>query len=417
MKKLLVLGGNYVEQDIVIHAQQLGYYVIVTDNHTNIEDSPAKQIANEGWNISWADIDSLEKECRKSSVDGVFAGFSEFRVDCMIQLCERLGLPCYITKEQLEITRDKVAFKTELKKYNVPVVPEFKSDDDILFPVIVKPTDRAGSIGIRVANNISELADAIHEARQKSPTGSYIIEKYMTGSIKIDAYYVIIDDIIYFVGSNDTLMCPPQKGHEVMQSAWLYPSRFEHIYLDKVDDKFRSFLKGIGIRNGYITLSAFIDKNEDVYVFETGFRMSGELSYYYTEEVYAINYLDYLIEFSLGNPIDKYRISGNKISENKCLSINFFANDCKVSKISLPQIEKGDVFKNYTVENEIIRNNDSIVLKKVAMSIVFGNTNTILSKSKQICDNYMLICDSQMSQIYYKPDTKILEEFTTGQNL
>ena len=239
----------------------------------------------------------------------------------------------------------------------------------------------------------------------------------MTDSIKIDAYYVIIDDIIYFVGSNDTLMCPPQKGHEVMQAAWFYPSRFEHIYLDKVDDKFRSFLKGIGIRNGYITLSAFIDKNEDVYVFETGFRMSGELSYYYTKEVYAINYLDYLIEFSLGNPIDNYRISGNKISENKCLSINFFANDCKVSKISLPQIEKGDVFKNYTVENEIIRNYESIVLKKVAMSIVFGNTNTILSKSKQICDNYMLICDSQMSQIYYKPDTKILEEFTTGQNL
>lgn len=411
MKKLLILGGNYVEQDVVIHAQQLGHYVIVTDSHTNWQDSPAKQIADEGWNISWADIDLLEIECRKKSIDGVFAGFSEFRVDCMIQLCERLGLPCYITKEQLEITRNKLTFKNELKKYNVSLVPEYKHGANVSFPVIVKPTDRAGSIGIRVVESESELNDAINEAKQKSPTGSYIIEKYMASCMKIDVYYVIIEDVIYFIGSNDTLMCPPEKGHEIMQAAWHFPSCSEKIYLDKVDEAIRSFLKGIGIHNGYITLSAFIDENNDVFVFETGFRLSGELSYYFTEKVYGINYLDFMIELSLGNSVEKYRLTGDKISDSNCLAINFFATDGRVAKVLLPQISQTDVFKNYTIENEVISNKGSVVMKKAAMCMVFGDTETILQKSKHICDTFMIANDSQMDIIYYKPNLEILKDF------
>ena len=162
MKKLLVLGGNHIEKDVVTHAQNMGYYVIVTDNHENLNDSPAKQIANEGWNISWSDLDTLELKCRDVGVDGVLAGFSEFRVENMIKLCERLNLPCYINLEQLDITRDKLKFKQELQKFNVPLVPEYDNPQNVTFPVIVKPTDRAGSIGIIVAYTQDELTYAIN---------------------------------------------------------------------------------------------------------------------------------------------------------------------------------------------------------------------------------------------------------------
>ena len=412
MKKLLVLGGNHIEKDVVTHAQNMGYYVIVTDNHEDLKDSPAKQIANEGWNISWSDLDTLELKCRDVGVDGVLAGFSEFRVENMIKLCERLNLPCYINLEQLDITRDKLKFKQELQKYNVPLVPEYDNPQNVTFPVIVKPTDRAGSIGIRVAYTQDEVTDAINEAKQKSPTGSYIIEKYMAGCTKIDAYYIIVNDNIVFVGSNDTLMCPPEKGHEVMQSAWFFPSKKESVYLQKVDSSFRSFLKGIGVHNGYITLSAFIDENGDVFVFETGFRLSGELSYYYTERKYGVNYLDFLIDFSLGNPIDKYSITSDPISEDTCLSINFFGRDGRIKDVILPQYAEGDVLKNYTIEHEEINNHDAIIFKKIAMSMSFGTIDQVLLKSQKICDSISCLDDNNNEQIYYKPNLQSLKKLT-----
>ena len=61
MKKIiLILGGDYLEIEIVKRAKSLGYYTIVTDNHYDWMLSPAKQMADEGWNISWSDIDALD---------------------------------------------------------------------------------------------------------------------------------------------------------------------------------------------------------------------------------------------------------------------------------------------------------------------------------------------------------------------
>ena len=76
MKRLLVLGGNYTEFVIVKRAKALGVYTIVTDNHADWSLSPAKQIADEAWNISWSDIDALYRKCSETEVDGILAGFS-----------------------------------------------------------------------------------------------------------------------------------------------------------------------------------------------------------------------------------------------------------------------------------------------------------------------------------------------------
>lgn len=43
MKKLLILGGNYIEENIVKAAKELGFYTITTDNHSDWNLSPAKK--------------------------------------------------------------------------------------------------------------------------------------------------------------------------------------------------------------------------------------------------------------------------------------------------------------------------------------------------------------------------------------
>ena len=80
-------------------------------------------------------------------IDGSTAGYSEIRVENLIKLCDRLSLPCFITEDQLEITRNKDSFKRECEKCGVPTVFEYSPQAKKMeYPVIVKPVDRGGSI-------------------------------------------------------------------------------------------------------------------------------------------------------------------------------------------------------------------------------------------------------------------------------
>lgn len=50
-KKLLILGATAGEISLVKRAQKYGIYVIVTDNHTDYTLAPAKNVADEAWDI------------------------------------------------------------------------------------------------------------------------------------------------------------------------------------------------------------------------------------------------------------------------------------------------------------------------------------------------------------------------------
>ena len=86
MKKLLILGATYNENVIIERARKKGIYTIVTDNNLDYSLSPAKYLADEAWDISWSDIDTLYLKCKENKIDGVIAGFSEFRIENMIKL-------------------------------------------------------------------------------------------------------------------------------------------------------------------------------------------------------------------------------------------------------------------------------------------------------------------------------------------
>ena len=104
MNKLLVLGTSLGSIEIVETAGEMGYYTIVTDN-LNPDRSPAKKVADEYWMNSTNELDLLEKRCREEKVNAIFAGISEFNLDRVKNLTERLGLPCYIEEAAWKYAR------------------------------------------------------------------------------------------------------------------------------------------------------------------------------------------------------------------------------------------------------------------------------------------------------------------------
>lgn len=334
-KKLLVLGATAGEVSLVKRAQQFGAYVIVTDYHQDWLLSPAKYAADEAWDVSWSDIDTLKKLCIEHHVDGVTAGYSEFRVENMIKLCEQLSLPAYSTMEQLEITRDKIKFKDACRKYHIPVVHEYSRVEEVnRFPVIVKPVDRAGSIGISVATSPEELQRAYDYAMEMSVTKQVIMEDFIHTGNKIDLYYGVEDGEITLLSGCDTINAADNGFERVVQSAWLYPMRKQDIVLAKADQAVRSMIRGMGIRYGCIFYSGFILPDDEVVFFECGFRMEGAHQYEYVHRRGLMNFLDIFIFHALTgstqavprNPVVNDRL--------KSVVVNVYGKRGRVGKIA-----------------------------------------------------------------------------------
>lgn len=333
-KKLLVLGATFSEVELIKRAHELGIYVIATDNNLDRTISVAKNYADEAWDISWSDLDTLEAKCREHGIDGVIAGWSEFRVENTIKLCERLGLPCYCTMDQLEITRNKRLFKNECILNGVPVVNEYKSPEEVTsFPVIIKPVDRAGSIGISVATNKEELDRAYQYAMDLSVCKDVIIEDYVTNAVKIDSYYIIMDGEIVFVSTDDVILAKDNGTEKVVQSGWVLPSRRQAMYLEKVDPAIRKMLKHMGIQNGYIFFSGFANDQGYFAMFEAGFRLCGGYLHHYFAKKGIVNNIDIFLFHALTGSVKDVEWGEDKNSDLKCATVNLYAKAGTIGKI------------------------------------------------------------------------------------
>lgn len=406
-KKLLILGGSLTEIFIIERARKMGIYTIVSDQYTDRTICPAKNFADEAWGISWKDIDTLYTKCIENDVDGVLAGFSEFRVDSMIRLCKRLKTPTYITSEQLFKTSDKTEFKHLCEQYSVPTVPTYDKDSEAIeFPVIVKPVDRGGSIGISVVYNIEEYKEAIDTALSLSPSGKVIVEKYMGDSMKFDVYYIIQHGEPILFTSNDTEMCPRMKGQEILQAGWVFPSKYQENYIQKVDTPVKNMLKGLGINNGYITISGFVDEKENMYIFETGFRLSGDFSFKFTERFLNFNYIDQLIEQAIYGDITPIT-NLEKLSNNESymLVVNYFANNGIINSVSgEEEIHKDSTLELVNYINSKEFDSHGGLLRKAAMLYCYGNSKASLNKKyREIFNTYDVTNPDGESLVYYRP--------------
>ncbi len=415
--KLLILGATAGETTLVKRAQELGLYVVVTDNHTDYSFSPAKLVADEVWNISWSDIDTLEKLCREHNIKGVTAGYSEFRVDCMIQLCKRLGQPSYCNDEQLEITRDKIKFKKCCIDNGVPVVRDYASEQDVdHFPVIVKPTDRAGSIGISIASNKDELSKACEYALEKSVEKKIIIEDFIENQTKIDLYYAVEKGEVTLITSCDTINAKNNGRDRVVQSAWLYPSRKEDVILERTDSSIRKMIASMGIEFGCIFFSGFINENDDIVFFECGFRLEGGHQYNYVANKGPYNYLDLFIYHAMG--WDTANIEHKHIDNTiHCVTLNIYAKQGILSRID--NLDKISEMPTCALAMQIGRigdecNEEQAILTKIALVQHVSEDAKELQEAVEQSNKLFIASDESDNDIVYdRIDSSIIADWWT----
>ncbi len=304
-KRLLILGATGLICDAVAIAKDLGIYTVVTDYYSN---APAKKIADKSYDVSTTDIDALEKIAHEENIDGIFTGFSDVNLHSALDLCERLNMPFYATREQIAVTTNKLQFKELCRKFNVPTVPQYELDSRCLpehlskikYPVMVKPADSYASKGCRVCQNEDELKIAVEQALTFSAAGQVIVERYMDASFCEDVgiCYMFVDGTPYLVYNGDRHTNTQQKGMAPLTSAVIAPSAFVDEYMQTTDANTKEMFKSLGMKNGRASIQAFHDA-DGYYFYEMGFRLTGGRQYFVVNEEYGTNEVIALIEYAL----------------------------------------------------------------------------------------------------------------------
>lgn len=302
-KKLLVIGSEETEVNIVNAAHSMGIYVIAVDGKKKSEYTFAKSTADEAWDIDYNNIEEIGNKCIECGVEGVFAGYSESRVMAACKIASYIGTPFYATEEQILLTRNKRLFKDECIKYGISVPRDYYvdnsvqiSNNDIEFPVIVKPADYAGRKGITVCENADQLKKAVDNALCFSSCRMVIIEEYLKG-VEFSAIYTICNGDISLSCFNEKYLNEGKNHRSLLcDLSVTAPWRIEGFA--KVDRGIKQFLKGIGAKNAVAFFQGIYHNNE-FYIFEMGYRLNGGNDCVAIEKENGINYMKMLISYSL----------------------------------------------------------------------------------------------------------------------
>ena len=318
-KKLLVIGSDAGNVHIIDQAKAMGVYTIAVDNETDHSKCPAKLAADEAWDMNYRDVDAIAARCREEHVEGVIAGYSEYRVLLAAEISDRIGAPFYVTAEQMELTRNKRTFKELCAKYGVPVPKEYCTNgvmtdaekDAVQYPVIVKPSDYGGRIGISVCNNRAELDAALEDALKHSESRTVVAEQYIRGT-ELMAIYTLSDGEISLSIINDKYLSHEGHLYDTLCEVAITPSCYYQQYMDTVDAQIREFIRGIGMKNG-VAFFQFVATDEAIYAFEMGLRLNGGNDWKLINAHNGVNACEMLIRYSLTG-----EMGGDLSKDNPC---------------------------------------------------------------------------------------------------
>lgn len=385
-KRLLLLGDSASTKEMIQYAQNHGVYVIITD-HLPPETSLSKQLANEYWDVSTADIDRLEQLVVQNNIDGIFAGVSEFNLEKAKLLCKRCHLPFYALDHQWEIATNKSRFKKLCQDFGIPTpvnlsvdFEHFDNNKNLFnFPVMVKPVDSRAGMGVFICNDAEELSKNYQKSITFSKSKKVLIEPLITAE-QVNIYYAVQNGEISLVSIADRHVKNQHDGNLPLPVAFIFPSKHLNNYVETLDVKVKEMINSIGIQNGVILIQSFVDK-ESFTFYEMGFRLNGSMEYKITSKLNNINSLEMMINHALtglmyDKPIKEFV---NPYYSNWGCIIFFVAKPGEIGKImgidkvrSLQEII--DIVPIYR-EGNLIHESSAGTLKQIILK-VFISTDT-----------------------------------------
>lgn len=273
-KKLMLLGGLRYLKPVIDAAHKQGYYVITADYLPN---NIAHKWSDEYCNVSIIDKEAVLKEAQRLQIDGIMSFACDPGVVSASYVQNKMGLPSFGPFESVETLQNKDKFRAFLQKhgFNVPQAKGFDSVEAAMaetywypWPVIVKPTDAAGSKGVTRVDKVEDLRPALEYAMKHSLSGHIIVEEFIekegcssdTDSMSVDGKLVFTSFCAQRFDIDATNPYTP--------AAYSWPSTFTKEQEDYLTSEIQRLITLLGLKTVVYNIETRIGKNGKPYIME-----------------------------------------------------------------------------------------------------------------------------------------------------
>ena len=273
-KKIMLLGGLRYLKPVIDAAHQQGYYVITADYLPN---NIAHKWSDEYCNVSIIDKEAVLREAQRLQIDGIMSFACDPGVVAASYVQNKMGLPSFGPFESVEILQNKDKFRAFLTEhgFNVPKAKGFSSVEEAMadldwyeYPVIVKPTDAAGSKGVTRVDKVEDLKPALEYAIDHSISGHIIVEEFIekagcssdTDSMSVDGKLVFTSFCAQRFDLNATNPYTP--------AAYSWPSTFTKEQETYLTSEIQRLITLLGLKTVVYNIETRIGTNGKPYIME-----------------------------------------------------------------------------------------------------------------------------------------------------
>lgn len=270
----MLLGGIRYLLPVIEAAHKMGYYVITADY---IPGNIAHKYSDEYVNVSIIDKEAVLKVAQEKHIDGIMSFGVDPGVVSAAYVQEKMGLPAFGPYESVCILQNKDRFRAFLAEngFNVPKAKGFSSVDEALmdtswfqYPVIVKPTDSAGSKGVTRVDRDDQLKGALEYAMQHSISGHVIVEEFIEKlGCSSDTDCMSIDGKLVFVSFNAQRF-DSSAANPYTPAAYTWPSTFTAEQEDYLTKEIQRLISLLGLKTAVYNIETRIGTDEKPYIME-----------------------------------------------------------------------------------------------------------------------------------------------------
>ncbi len=305
MKKIMVIGAGWEQIPLVKKAKARGLFVIAT-TWWNGQNIPADKI----FEVDSRDLESLEKIVISERPDYIIADECDYSMYAVAYLAEKYKMNGPELAVQT-ITNNKYLQREYVRKVNV-LQPQYQLCwniqmakvfiDKIGYPVMVKPIDNRGSIGVSKVYQEKELNAAWFLAVSHSHSRMCIVERCITGDV-VTAEVFCDSEKQEFVASSNREM---YKNNDNLAKALFYPGRFQQELFQNIKRNAELVVEAIGIKYGFVHIEFIIEKGtNNIYLIEVANRGGGVyISNIVLEQITGIDYCNALLDLAMGKKVN-----------------------------------------------------------------------------------------------------------------
>ena len=275
MKTLAIIGASYLQRPLVERAKEMGLRTIC---FAWAEGAVCKDICDVFYPISIVEKNEILRLCREEKIDGICTIASDAAAPTVAYVAEQMGLTANSYEAALR-ANNKYLMRQALSAANVDC-PQYRMlargeriiTDGLSLPLIVKPSDRSGSMAVTKVTEWEQLPEAIEEAQEASFKHEAMVEEYIEGR-------EISVEMISCKGKHFALQITDKVTTEAPHFVELAHHQPSDLPQEKQTEIFtitRRALDALGLTNGASHSEYKITAEGRVVVMEIGGRMGGD---------------------------------------------------------------------------------------------------------------------------------------------